>query len=99
MDTKKLITEEKLRSVFSVFDTANKGAFSTDNMRFGFEKIGIKLSLDKAQEIMTLHGILPKENLSFETFREIIAPNIASALTMMTQVSVTHQSMEKTSPA
>ena len=62
-----MITEEKLRSVFSVFDTENKGAFSTDNMRFRFEKIGIKLSNKKTHEIMTLQKFLSKENLSFES--------------------------------
>ena len=46
LDAKNFITEEKLRSVFSVFDTASKGAFTADNMRFGFEKIGIKVSID-----------------------------------------------------
>lgn len=44
MDTKKLITEEKLRSVFSIFDTESKGAFSSENMRFAFEKLGNKIT-------------------------------------------------------
>jgi Ca2+-binding EF-hand superfamily protein len=96
IDTKTIVDEEKLRSVFSVFDTAKKGAFSAENMRFGFEKIGILVSLEKAQEIMSLHGIGPKENLSYENFREIIAPNMASAPTVLTQVSATHLSLDKT---
>jgi Ca2+-binding EF-hand superfamily protein len=44
IDTKKLITKEKLKSVFSVFDTESKGAFSAENMRFAFEKLGLKVS-------------------------------------------------------
>lgn len=44
IDTKMLITKEKLKRVFSVFDTESKGAFSAENMRFAFEKLGMKVS-------------------------------------------------------
>jgi|LakMenEpi03Aug12_release.lakeMendotaPanAssembly.Ray.scaffolds.fasta_scaffold4888724_1 Ca2+-binding EF-hand superfamily protein len=42
------MTDEKLRSVFSVFDTESKGAVSADNMRFAFEKLGIHMEVEEA---------------------------------------------------
>ena len=48
IDQEKLMTDEKLRSVFSVFDTESKGAVSADNMRFAFEKLGIHMEVEEA---------------------------------------------------
>lgn len=40
IDTLTFINDIKLRSVFSIFDTSNKGTITADDLHFAFQKLG-----------------------------------------------------------
>ena len=52
LDLKKLITEDKLQTIFKMFDIEGKGCITIKNMKTAFEKQGYNISLREIKEYM-----------------------------------------------
>jgi calcium-dependent protein kinase len=55
IDTKKFLTESKLKSVFSIFNTDGKGDISANDMMVAFYKLGYAVPLKEIEEMIELH--------------------------------------------
>jgi len=57
VDVKTFLTEEKLKSVFCIFDTDNSGQISEENMQHAFSKLGLEVPPSELKAIMKAHDL------------------------------------------
>lgn len=55
IDTKRFLTESKLKSVFSIFNTDGTGDISANDMVVAFYKLGYVVPLKEIQDMIELH--------------------------------------------
>lgn len=78
LDVKKFISETKLRSVFSIFDTDGSGTITEDNLLFAFQKLGENLTKNHVRELIRTHDIKQDGVISWEEFKLIFTDSKVS---------------------
>ena len=71
VDVNTFLTEEKLKSVFCMFDTDNSGMITETNMQHAFSKLGLNVAGDELDAIMKAHDLDKNGQLSFDEFKMI----------------------------
>ena len=71
IDTKKFLTDQRLRAIFNQFDTDKTDKITADNIRVAFQKLGQEHSMEELREMIKKHDITGDNALSFEEFKAI----------------------------
>ena len=67
----KFLTEQRLRAIFSDFDTGRKGKLTPENLLIAFKKLGKEVTLDEVKAMIRQHDAGKDGGLDFEEFRAV----------------------------
>ena len=71
LSMQKVLTDEKLWSLFKTFDTDDTDYISLENLQEAFQRLGRNYSEEEINKIMLLHDSSKDGKLSFEEFKAI----------------------------
>lgn len=73
VDVSTFLTEEKMMSVFAMFDTDGSGKITETNMTNAFSKLGMEVPKEEVHAIMLAHDLKSDGVLSLEEFKSIFS--------------------------
>ena len=71
VDASTFLTEQKMKSVFAMFDTDGSGKITETNMTNAFSKLGLNVPKAEIHAIMKAHDLKSDGVLSYEEFKSI----------------------------
>jgi calcium-dependent protein kinase len=71
VDVQTFFNEQKLRVVFSMFDTFGTGQITAEEMHFAFQKLGQQVPLTEVQALVQEHDSAKDGYISFDEFKDI----------------------------
>ena len=72
IDVKKFLSDTKLRSVFSLFDTDHSGKITIENLHDAFQKLGQEVPIKDLKSLMDKHDTKHDGCISFDEFKEMV---------------------------
>ena len=71
LDTKKILTESKIRAIFQQFDTDNSGKITADNIFYAMQKLNQNVRRDEIDKMIEKHDQIGDHQLNYEEFKAI----------------------------
>lgn len=75
LDIKKIVTDEKLMSIFKMFDIDNTGTITVKNMKTAFEKQGYNVSVSEIRKYINRYDADENASIEFNEFKKIFLDN------------------------
>lgn len=69
----KFMNEDRLRAIFSQFDTNNNGYITEENIYLAMEKMGQNITEEEVKQIIKKHDKTNNKKLSYEEFVQIFS--------------------------
>ena len=74
IDVKNFLTDDRLKAVFSQFDTDSSGKITGENIYLAMQKLGKEISQEEVAEMIKQHDLTGDGCLSFQEFKSIFFP-------------------------